>query len=70
MKFHWKNGCLPKEEFQNVAFSMKVIEKAIMVPHLAGFIENKQDYWAVDLIMGPDEIKEAVKILNDFANTL
>ena len=70
MEFHWKNGCLPKEEFQNVASAMKVIEKAIMVPHLAGFIENKQDYWTVDLIMEPDEIKEAVKILNDFANTL
>ena len=70
MKFHWKNGCLPKEEFQCVASAMKVVEKAMMVPHLAGFVENDQDYWAVDLIMEPNEIREAVKILNDFANTL
>ena len=70
MQFHWNKGCLPKEEFQCVASAIKTIEKAMMIPNLAGFVENGQDYWAVDLIMEPDEIKESVKILNDFTNTL
>lgn len=68
MQFHWKDGCLPKEEWKCVAYAMKTIGDAIMNPYLGGFTEDGQDYWAVDFIAEPDEIREALKILNDFVN--
>lgn len=70
MQFHWNKGCLPKDEWKCVAHAMKVIGDSIMIPYLGGFKENLIDYWAVDFIAEPDEIKEALEILIDFANTL
>lgn len=69
MQFHWNKGCLPKEEWKQVAFAMNVIGKAMMIPYLGGFTEKNQDYWAVDMIAEPDELKSAIEILNDFAKS-
>lgn len=70
MTFHFKNKCLPKEEFGQIALAMENIGRAIMVPHLAGFVEDGQDYYTVDFIVTPNELIQAVKILNDFVNAL
>lgn len=62
----WKNGCLHKDDFNNLAWAMKVIANMIMVPHMAGFTdEDGTDYYAVDTLMDPEDVKKALKILNE-----
>lgn len=62
----WKNGCLHKDDFNDVAWAMKVISNMIMVPHMAGFTdEDGTDYYAVDTLMDPRDVKKALKILNE-----
>lgn len=63
----WKNGCLHKDDFIEVAWAMKVIGNMIMVPHMAGFTDKDgTDFYAVDILMDPEDVKKALKILNKF----
>ena len=63
----WNNGCLHKDDFNNLAWSMKVIGNMMMVPHMSGFTDDDgEDYYAVDMLMDYEDIKNAVKILNEF----
>lgn len=70
MEFHWHGGnCLPAEEWKTIAYCMQQIGEAIYQPYLGGCTENGKDYYAVDFISTPDEIKELAEILNDFVKS-
>lgn len=49
---------------------MQQIGKAIYQPCLGGYTENGRDYYAVDFICTPNEIKELAEILNDFVKSM
>ncbi len=66
MKFHWKNGCLPRDEWLRVIDAIETISNSIMIPSLCGFVENGKDYCAVDFIADTSSIRHAVEILHDF----
>lgn len=71
MEFHWHKGnCLPAEEWKTIAVCMQQIGKAIYQPCLGGCTENGRDYYAVDFICTPNEIKELAEILNDFVKSM
>lgn len=70
MEFHWNHGCLPKQEWEQVANAVREIRGSMMVPSLGGFFENGIDYCAVDFISEPQDFKKALAILNDLAKTL
>ena len=70
MKFHWNNGCLPRDEWLRVVDTIDTISNSIMIPSLGGFVENGTDYCVVDFIVEIASIRHAVAILHDFANTL
>lgn len=70
MEFHWRKGCLPAEEWKTIACCMREIGQAIYQPYLGGYTENGKDYYAVDFLFTPDEIRERAKILNDFVKSL
>ena len=70
MKFHWHKGCLPAEEWKTIAVCMQQIGEAIYQPYLGGYTENGRDYYAVDFICTPNEIKELAEILNDFVKSM
>ncbi len=71
MEFHWHEGnCLPAEEWKIIAVCMQQIGDAIYQPYLGGCTENGKDYYAVDFICTPNEIKELAEILNDFVKSM
>ena len=71
MDFHWHRGnCLPAVEWRTIAYCMRKIGKAIYQPCLGGYTKNGKDYYAVDFICTPDEIRDLAEILNDFVKSM
>lgn len=65
----WKNGCLHKEDFYTVASAMNIINRMMMVPHMAGFTDDDgTDYYAVDMLYDREDVLDAIKVLNSFMN--
>lgn len=61
----WKNGCLHKDDFNDLAWAMNVVGNIMMVPHLAGFTdEDGTDYYAFDQLRDWEDIFRAIEILN------
>ena len=70
MEFHWKKGCLPVKEWHMIAGAIVEIRKSVLIPNYAGFSENEEEYFAVDLLKTPEEIKFFAQIFKDFADSL
>lgn len=65
----WKNGCLHKDDFNNLTWAMNTVSNIMMVPHLAGFTDKDgTDYYAFDQLRDWKEIIHAVEILNDLVS--
>ena len=62
----WKQGCLKSDDFWRVASAMHVIGNAMMRPALGGFDENGVSYFAVDLLYEPEDIKNAIQVVQEF----
>ena len=70
MEFHWKNGCLPVEEYNELIRVINALGNIIYIPSLGGFSEDNKTFCAIDLISKPKEIKELAQIVKDFADSL
>ena len=70
MEFHWKNGCLPVEEYNELISVINALGNIIYIPSLGGFSEDNKTFCAIDLISEPKEIKELAQIVKDFADSL
>lgn len=70
MKFNWKNGCLPREEWARVVYAVETINSSVVIPSMGGFTKDNVNYCAVDFIAMPHELKYAVAVLNDFVRSI
>lgn len=60
-------GCILREDWNLLVNSCKVIGSTISDSPRSGYIyENGKDYLPVDIIRTPEEIKEALKVINSF----
>lgn len=67
MEFHWKKGCLPKNEYNIITGALRELGMSIHTPCLGGFTEKDgSDYCAVDFINEPKDMKKNLEIVKDF----
>lgn len=71
MEFHFKNGCLPQDEWNILNNARMDLQDSFYATAMEGFTdENGIDFYPIDLIILPDDIKKAVKIFNSFVKYL
>lgn len=67
MEFHWKKGCLPRNEYDIIVEALKELGASIHTPCLGGFIEKDgTEYCEIDFNNTPKNMRKNFEIVRAF----